>query len=58
MQIRDLICLLIDCPMDGDVEIEIATAGVDKTAKYYQAPIESVEKLRWGAVIEAEEDDE
>lgn len=55
MKVRDLISLLLDCPMDGDVEIEIATAGVDKSAKYYQAPVESVEKLRWGAIIEAEE---
>lgn len=55
MKVKDLIALLLDCPMDGDVEIEIATACVDKSAKYYQAPVESVEKLRWGAVIEAEE---
>ena len=55
MTVRDLISLLLDCPMDGDVEIEIATAGVDKSAKYYQAPVESVGKMRWGAVIEAED---
>ena len=55
MKVRDLISLLLDCPMDGDVEIEIATVGVDKSAKYYQAPVESVEKLLCGAVIEAEE---
>jgi len=55
MTVRDLISLLLDCPMDGDVEIEIATACVDKSEKYYQANVESVEKLRWGAVIEAEE---
>ena len=55
MKVRDLISMLLDCPMDGDVEIEIATADVDKSAKYYQAPVESVEKLRWGAIIEAEE---
>jgi len=54
MKVIDLISLLLDCPMDGDVEIEVATAGVDKSAKYYQAPVESVEKLRWGAIIEAE----
>ena len=55
MTVRDLISLLLDCPLDGDVEIEIATVGVDKSAKYYQAPVESVGKMRWGAVIEAEE---
>ena len=55
MKVRDLISMLLGCQMDGDVEIEIATAGVDKSAKYYQAPVESVKKMRWGAVIEAEE---
>ena len=55
MKVRDLIAVLLDCPMDGDVEIEIATAPVDKDAKYYQAPAESVKKMRWGVVIEAEE---
>jgi hypothetical protein len=55
MKVKDLISLLLDCPMDGDVEIEIATAFVDKSVKYYQAPIESVEKMRWGVTIEAGE---
>ena len=55
MKVRDLVSLLLDCPMDGDVEIEVATAPIDKASKYYQAPVESVEKLKWGAVIEAEE---
>lgn len=28
MKVRDLISLLLDCPMDGDAEIEVATAPI------------------------------
>lgn len=55
MQVKELIALLLNCPIDGEVEIEIATAGVDKSAKYYQTPVESVQSVLWGAVIEGED---